>query len=111
MRTRPSEGEGRSYRPVASKRRLPGVAVEVVQTSSEVGGGSLPDVSILSCGLSLLPARCFRREVRTGHEGSSKSPLSDRIEKGRFLIDARTVQEEDEAYLPVAVSEALRDGR
>jgi seryl-tRNA(Sec) selenium transferase len=38
-------------------------------------------------------------------------PVIGRIEKGRFLIDARTVQEEDEAYLPLAVSQALRDGR
>ncbi len=92
------------------KKAVPGVAVEVVKLSSEVGGGSLPDVSILSFGLSLLPARFsvekFERAMR-----KLEVPVIGRIEKGRFLIDARTVQEEDEAYLPVAVSEALRDGR
>ena len=81
-----------------------------MKLSSEVGGGSLPDVSIPSFGLSLLPARFsvekFERAMR-----KLEVPVIGRIEKGRFLIDARTVQEEDEAYLPVAVSEALRDGR
>ena len=39
------------------------------------------------------------------------TPVIGRIEKGRFLIDMRTVQQEDEPYLVLAIQTALRDGR
>jgi L-seryl-tRNA(Ser) seleniumtransferase len=39
------------------------------------------------------------------------TPVIGRIEKGRFLIDMRTVQQEDEPYLALAIQTALRDGR
>jgi L-seryl-tRNA(Ser) seleniumtransferase len=38
-------------------------------------------------------------------------PVIGRIEKGRFLVDMRTVQEEDEPYLALAIQATLRDGR
>ena len=92
------------------KKAAPGVVVEVVKLSSEVGGGSLPDVAIPSWGISLLPAR-FSVERLERAMRELDVPVIGRIEKGRFLIDARTVQEEDETYLPLAVAQALRDGR
>jgi L-seryl-tRNA(Ser) seleniumtransferase len=92
------------------KKAAPGVAVEVVKLSSEVGGGSLPDVAIPSWGISFLPAR-FSVERLERAMRELDVPVIGRIEKGRFLIDARTVQEEDETYLPLAVAQALRDGR
>ena len=92
------------------RKASPHVAVEVVRMSSEVGGGSLPDVSIPSYGLSLLPRRTSVERFE-GRMRALDVPLIARIEKGRVLIDMRTVQEEDEPYLLLAVVQALQDGR
>ena len=86
-----------------------GVTVEVVKLSSEVGGGSLPDVQFPSYGLSLLPAsmtvEAFERRMR-----GLDVPIIGRIEKGRFLIDMRTIMEEEEHELISGIETALRDG-
>ena len=92
------------------RKGSPAVAVEVVRLYSEVGGGSLPDVSIPSYGLSLLPSLISVEKIEQRMRGLD-IPVIGRIEKGRFLIDMRTVQQEDEPYLALAIQTALRDGR
>ena len=92
------------------RKAWPGVAVEVVKLFSEVGGGSLPDVSIPSWGLSFLPSSMSVEKFEERMRGLD-IPVIGRIEKGRFLIDMRTVQEEDEPHLVAAVPTVLRDGR
>ncbi len=86
------------------------LGVEVVRLSSEVGGGSLPDVSIPSYGLSLSPSLLPVEKIEQRMRGLD-IPVIGRIEKGRFLIDMRTVQQEDEPYLALAIQTAFRDGR
>jgi L-seryl-tRNA(Ser) seleniumtransferase len=86
------------------------LGVEVVKLSSEVGGGSLPDVSIPSYGLSLSPSLLSVEKIEQRMRGLD-IPVIGRIEKGRFLIDMRTVQQEDEPYLALAIQTAFRDGR
>ena len=86
------------------------IGVEVVRLSSEVGGGSLPDVSIPSYGLSLSPSLLPVEKIEQRMRGLD-IPVIGRIEKGRFLIDMRTVQQEDEPYLALAIRTAFRDGR
>ena len=80
-------------------------SVAVIPMSSEVGGGSLPDVSIPSFGLALEPEmgiERFEKRLR-----SLKIPIIGRIEKDRLLLDMRTLQREDEKDLIAGIKEAL----
>jgi L-seryl-tRNA(Ser) seleniumtransferase len=92
------------------RKDAPPVTVEVVRLYAEVGGGSLPDISIPSYGLSLQPSAISVEKLEQRMRGLD-TPVIGRIEKGRFLIDMRTVQQEDEPYLAFAIQTALRDGR
>ncbi|OPY63830.1 MAG: L-seryl-tRNA(Sec) selenium transferase [Syntrophorhabdaceae bacterium PtaU1.Bin034] len=92
------------------QRRAVKATIEVARMYSEVGGGSLPDVSIPSCGLSLQPNDISVERFEQNMRGLPV-PVIGRIEKGRFLIDMRTVQEADEPHLLSGIETALRDGR
>ncbi len=92
------------------RKGAPLITVEVVRLYAEVGGGSLPDISIPSYGLSLQPSAISVETLEQRMRGLD-TPVIGRIEKGRFLIDMRTVQQEDEHYLAFAIQTALRDGR
>jgi L-seryl-tRNA(Ser) seleniumtransferase len=85
------------------------VAVDVVPLSSEVGGGSLPDVQIPSVGLALVPGKISVDELERRMR-KADVPIIARIEKERLLIDMRTVQEEDERELVSGIAAALRHG-
>ena len=93
-----------------ARKGSPAITIEVVRLYAEVGGGSLPDVSIPSYGLSLQPSVISVEKLEQRMRGLD-TPVIGRIEKGRFLIDMRTVQQEDEPYLALAIQTALRDGR
>jgi len=91
------------------KQRI-GAVTKVVQLQSEVGGGSLPDVYVPSGGLSVQPLG-LSVAVLDQALRSLAVPVVGRIEKDRFLIDVRTVQEGDEKDLVAALGEVLQDGR
>jgi L-seryl-tRNA(Ser) seleniumtransferase len=92
------------------RKGAPPITVEVVRLYGEVGGGSLPDISIPSYGLSLQPSAVSVEKLERRMRGLD-TPVIGRIERGRFLIDMRTVQQEDEPYLAFAIQTALRDER
>lgn len=74
------------------------LSVSVIELSSEVGGGTLPDITIPSFGLAIKPNKIsidvFEHRLR-----HLEIPIIGRIEKDRFLIDMRTIQKKDEDYL------------
>ena len=86
----------------------PAVAAEVVETRSEVGGGTLPDVTLVSWGIAIkphrLPVHLFEERLRR-----QTLPLVGRIEKERLILDMRTLCDDDDELIVSAVSEALRD--
>ncbi len=92
------------------RKGSPAIFVEVVRLDAEVGGGSLPDVSVPSWGLSLQPSDLSVDKLEQRMRGLD-IPVIGRIEKDCFLIDMRTVPQEDEPYLVLAIQTALRDGR
>jgi L-seryl-tRNA(Ser) seleniumtransferase len=94
----------------ALKRMAGGVAVDVVLLSSEVGGGSFPEVQIPSAGLALSPETISVDELERRMR-KLDVPIIGHIEKDRLLIDMRTVQEEDERELVSGIAAALRDGQ
>jgi L-seryl-tRNA(Ser) seleniumtransferase len=107
----PREVKTRAGRVARTVRKgSPAITVEVVRLYAEVGGGSLPDVSVPSYGLSLTSSVISVEKLEQRMRGLD-TPVIGRIEKGRFLIDMRTVQQEDEPYLVLTIQTALRDER
>jgi len=77
------------------RRRVPGevrreLALEVVETRSQVGGGALPTVELptaaLALGTALHPARALDEALRSG-----RPPVLGRLVDDRLLLDCRTV--------------------
>ncbi len=90
------------------QRKCSGCSIAAVGLRSEVGGGTLPDVSLPSYGISLRPdamstalleERLRRLEV----------PIIGRIEKDAILLDVRTILKDDEALLVSGIATALQD--
>jgi L-seryl-tRNA(Ser) seleniumtransferase len=88
------------------KKLAQSLSLATVELSSEVGGGSLPDVLIPSFGISLQPLKIsvedFEERLR-----SLEIAIIGRIEKGRLLIDMRTILKEDELPLVKGIEDAL----
>lgn len=89
-------------------RRCFGVTVSVEQLNSEVGGGSLPDVVIPSYGIAIQP-RAISVEALEQRLRMLEVPVIGRIENGRFVLDMRTIQKEDEAVLLADLESATKD--
>ncbi len=75
---------------------------------SEVGGGSLPDISIPSYGIAVLPHEIGLEifEERLRH---LDIPVIGRIEKGRLFIDMRTILKDDEPILISGIINAIQE--
>ena len=75
--------------------------------AATVGGGTCPDVSIASWAVVLPSKRAdhLARALRAG-----EPPVVGRIEDGRLLLDARTIQEDEMEALVRRVVEVMRGG-
>jgi L-seryl-tRNA(Ser) seleniumtransferase len=76
------------------KNPVSGLAIEIIPTTSQVGGGALPLSYLNSYALAL----SSDRESVSGMEKKFRYfllPIIGRIEKDRFLLDVRTLQKED----------------
>lgn len=78
---------------------LPGINGETVNTLSLFGGGTTPERSFPSAGLalatSLVSADELARRLRVG-----KPPVVARVERGKVILDFRTIfPEEDEVVV------------
>jgi L-seryl-tRNA(Ser) seleniumtransferase len=76
------------------RSNLSSVTMEVLPTASQVGGGALPLSSLPSSALALLPLRGTVNDLEL-YLRSNPVPIIGRIEKDRFLLDLRTIQEAD----------------
>ena len=92
---------------LALRLRKAGVACQTVETQEQVGGGSVPmqllpgwAVQVETGALSVdgLEARMRRRAL----------PVVGRIHRERYLLDVRTLQEEDFDEIARAAAEALK---
>lgn len=86
---------------LAGDLRAAGMDAKAVSTVAAVGGGGAPGVSLPSAAVSL-PER-FGAALRTG-----RSPVVGRVERGRCLLDLRTVRAEDDVRVAEAVRQAQR---
>jgi len=87
----------------ALTKKCPGVRADIVDGQSAIGGGSLPGETLPTVLLALTtPApEAFSFRVRQGNP-----PVVGRIEDGCFLLDPRTVLEDEEEILIQALAEA-----
>jgi L-seryl-tRNA(Ser) seleniumtransferase len=77
------------------------------EISSEVGGGSLPDVLIPSFGIAIKPL-AMSVEALEERLRSLDVPIIGRIEKDMFLLNMRTILKEDEPLLLEGIENVLR---
>jgi L-seryl-tRNA(Ser) seleniumtransferase len=83
-----------------------GVALHIVPTVSQVGGGSLPGHTLPSFALA---ATCAGRNASDLARvlRNLPAPVYGRIERDRLLLDLRTVDEAEEAEIVAALTGAL----
>ncbi|MBW2658555.1 MAG: L-seryl-tRNA(Sec) selenium transferase [Deltaproteobacteria bacterium] len=75
-------------------KKISGCSTKIVETVSRVGGGAFPDYSIASWAVEIIPHTMkisrLERELR-----NLDIPVIGRIEKEKYLLDVRTVQESE----------------
>jgi len=85
-----------------------GLTVELIKASSRAGGGSLPLLNLPSCCVGVqidgMSANGIERWLRY-----SSPPVIGRIENDRFVMDPRTLQEEELDIIEKAVERMLAE--
>ncbi len=81
----------------------PPVRAEVVETRALFGGGTTPERSLPSAGIAIsggpLPAEEIARRLRMG-----RPAIVGRVERGRLILDLRTVFPEEDAQVRAALA-------
>lgn len=97
------EGElrGRAERIAAKLRPLP---VEVRRSASPIGGGSTPDQALPTWIVELAVENVSQVESRLR---SAEIPVIARIERGRIVLDVRTIADDEEELLVATVKGAV----
>jgi len=83
------------------------LAVRLVDLSSKAGGGSLPDLDLPSKGVSVR-ADGFSANRVEAHLRGHKPPVIGRIEEDRYILDLRSVQEDETSIIQDAFSSLLQ---
>ena len=94
----------RRARSIAARLVAAGIAAAVVETTSTVGGGSLPEETQPSRGIALTAASAVRA---IGALRNADPPVIARIADDRVVLDLRSVLPEDDERLAMAVVSAL----
>jgi len=86
--------------------REKGVVCEVIAEQDQVGGGSVPTQLLPTWAVAVDP-RCVTVDgLEERLRKHSEVPVIGRINHDRYLLDVRTLWEEDFAYIAEAVKEA-----
>jgi L-seryl-tRNA(Ser) seleniumtransferase len=88
-------------------RAVPGLEVEVVEDASEVGGGSVPGLSLPTSAVSVRH-RELRPDEVTGRLRANTPPVFARIRKDRILLDPRTLLEGEAEEIAAAMAQLAR---
>ncbi|MCP4680571.1 MAG: L-seryl-tRNA(Sec) selenium transferase [Deltaproteobacteria bacterium] len=93
-----------------------GVEANVVESSGQCGGGTLPDLRIPSAAVEIVPIDGIAHGKQTFAEALFKRllegdrPVLGVLREGRILFDVLAVFEEDIPYLAKTISKALDTG-
>jgi L-seryl-tRNA(Ser) seleniumtransferase len=98
-------GLGRRAKAIAARLTAAGIAADVVDTTSTVGGGSLPEETQPSRGVALSAASAARA---VGLLRKADPPVIARIVDDRVVLDLRSVLPEHDELLVTAVERALK---
>jgi L-seryl-tRNA(Ser) seleniumtransferase len=98
-------GLGRRAKAIAARLTAAGIAADVVDTTSTVGGGSLPEETQPSRGVALSSASAARA---VGLLRKADPPVIARIVDDRVVLDLRSVLPEHDELLVTAVERALK---
>jgi L-seryl-tRNA(Ser) seleniumtransferase len=93
----------RLYR-LLKKDPLPEISLEIIPTTSQVGGGALPLSFLDSYALSFTPGRISVTELEQKFRSFS-TPIIGRIEKDKFLLDVRTLHDDDPPFISACLKE------
>ena len=93
----------RLYR-LLTKDPPPEISLEIIPTTSQVGGGALPLSFLDSYALSFTPGRISVAELEQKFRSFS-TPIIGRIEKDKFLLDVRTLQDDDPPFISACLKE------
>lgn len=94
---------------MALAKKAPRCTAKVVKLFSEVGGGTLPDVSLPSYGVALQVDGMSIEDLEMRLR-KLNIPIIARIERNRLLLDMRTIREADEHELLTQLGSVLADG-
>jgi L-seryl-tRNA(Ser) seleniumtransferase len=93
----------RLYR-LLTKDPLPEISLEIIPTTSQVGGGALPLSFLDSYALSFTPGLISVTELEQKFRSFS-TPIIGRIEKDKFLLDVRTLHDDDPPFIAACLKE------
>ncbi|MBW2683508.1 MAG: L-seryl-tRNA(Sec) selenium transferase, partial [Deltaproteobacteria bacterium] len=79
-------------------KNISGCNSKIVSTVSRVGGGSFPEYNIASWAVELIPDSMKLSQLKRGLR-SLDTPIIGRIEKERYLLDVRTIQDSEISHL------------
>jgi len=80
-----------------------GISAEIVPTEGRVGGGSVPNQDLSSWAVAFSGnANALEEKLRLG-----PCPIIGRIHEGKYLLDVRTLREEEFPVIADALKEAL----
>ena len=83
-----------------------GVEAQVVAEQCQVGGGSVPAQLLPTFAVAIAPARCSVDELEQALRLRER-PIIGRIAHDRYLLDLRTLREEDFPAVETALFEVL----
>ena len=86
--------------------KLP-LSVTVTESQSQIGGGSLPQATLPSTAIDLLPAETSLKDFAARLRRAS-TPVIGVICDNRFRLDLRTIFPEQEKSLLKSISQALK---
>lgn len=79
----------------------------IIETEASVGGGSLPEETIKSFGIEFnlsLPSHEIEKKLRM-----ATTPIIGRITKDKYILDMKTIEEDDILYLSKIIISTLKD--
>ena len=83
-----------------------GLTCEVIPEQDQVGGGSVPTQLLPTWAVAVDPQKVTVDGLETRLRRQAETPIIGRIAKDRYLLDVRTLWEEDFPYIAQAVKEA-----
>lgn len=98
--------KARAERLALSVAGVPGLGVEVVESTAQAGGGALPEQDLQSFAVAL-HTPSFSAEAMAARARTGEHAVLGRVRDGRFCLDVRAVQDSEIPDIAHAIQRAL----